>query len=84
MEANGRMLQCDRCGKTLFLKWIGEDVFDGGYTRRDKFEAPPEGWECVNRYFHKHDLRKLCPDCSKEYEAVLDRYFNESEGANDE
>lgn len=75
MDKVGKLIKCDRCGEQVFLPWISQDEFDGGYTRVDKFETVPEGWECVSRYFHKYDLRNLCPKCTKEYEYMLSEFW---------
>lgn len=44
-QVNGELTTRDRCGKQLFRKCIGEGEADGGYTRWNKFEPYPDGWE---------------------------------------
>ena len=41
-EKCGKLVTCDRCGKNVFLKCIGEEETDGGYTKWNKFEDPPD------------------------------------------
>lgn len=83
-EINGRLIICDRCGKTAFLACTGEGERDGGFTRWNKFEPAPEGWD-----YHS-ETGRLCPDCNKEYNILLENFknavktFNESEGSNNE
>lgn len=69
MHENGRMLMCDRCGKSIFTKFVGTDVHDGGFTRIDRFEKP-EGWsgERVDG-----EYRDLCPDCNDIYLTIKER-----------
>ncbi len=64
---NGQLKTCDRCGKTVFLKTIGDGETDGGYTRWNKFESAI-GWttEC--------DIGDLCPDCSKQFEELKESF----------
>lgn len=68
-EQCGKLITCDRCGKTLFLKYIGEGETDGGYTRWNKFEDAPDGWE------YHCDIGRLCPECNEEYVSVIERFM---------
>lgn len=69
-EVNGKLQSCDRCGETVFLKVIGEGEADGGFTRWNKFEKAPDGWE---RCF---EVGLLCPKCNEEYKNLL-KWFME-------
>ena len=44
-EAKGKLKTCDRCSEWIFLKAIDDGVTDGGYTRWNRFEDAPEGWD---------------------------------------
>lgn len=69
-EVKCKLITCDRCGATRSLKCIGEGEMDGGFTRWDKFEYPPEGW-------HLHiDVGRLCPKCNKKYEDLIYSFMN--------
>lgn len=57
---NGQLRTCDRCGKTVFLKTIGDEERDGGFTRWNKFEEAV-GWG--NHY----NIGDLCLDCESLY-----------------
>lgn len=46
-EIKGKIVTCDRCGKNIFLKCTGEGEADGGFTRWNKFEPMPAGWDEV-------------------------------------
>lgn len=65
---NGEVRTCDRCGRTLFRKCIGEGEADGGYTRWNKFE-PAEGWSVESRW------GDLCPECTDEFEKVKSDFW---------
>lgn len=69
-EVKGILKTCDRCGETIFLKTIGDGEADGGFTRWNKFEKAPDGWE---RLFA---VGLLCPKCNEEYKKLLERFMN--------
>lgn len=68
MTQNGKLVTCDRCGKSTLLKHIGVGSADGGYTHWDEFEKYPQGWEHENvKIFvgsKTYVYIDLCPDCS--------------------
>lgn len=70
-EQIGKLLSCDRCGETIFLKWEGMSEFDGGYSKIQHFEKTPEGWGSVR------DLGMLCPECRTEYENLVEKFMRE-------
>lgn len=57
MEVRGKLVACDRCGKKIFLKYLGKGEADGGYTTWDKFEAKPETW------MNFTEFGTLCNEC---------------------
>ena len=67
-EIKGRLSICDRCGEKAFSKCIGEGELDGGYTRWNKFEPLPDGWEYVST------LGLLCPKCNEEYKKLIEKF----------
>lgn len=67
MKTNGRMIQCDRCGKTTFCKTTGDGERDGGFTRWNKF-VDAEGWS------HEHEIGDLCPSCTEEFRKIVDDF----------
>ena len=69
-EVNGKLVTCERCINTVFLKCTGEGEADGGYTRWNKFEPYPAGW----RYCP--DIGRLCPNCSAEYKVLLSNFIS--------
>lgn len=79
-EQRGKLLTCDRCGETVFLKELKatEKDTDGGFTRWNEYEHedPPEGWS----YKYFGDLRSngynLCPECSQKLEEAHAMFFN--------
>lgn len=77
-EVKGMMLICDRCSNSVFLKTIGDGEADGGYTRWNKFEDPPEGWGSVciptkNKIDYTHI--RVCPSCRKQWMKVVNEGF---------
>lgn len=66
----GKLLTCDRCGKTVFLECTGEGETDGGYTRWNKFEAAPNGWKC------HAEVGNLCPECNSSYKDLIKSFMN--------
>lgn len=63
-QYDGRLIECCRCHIQIFIKHIGHDDLDGGFTRIEKFEAKPAGWT------RSLELKSsdLCPACSAEWE----------------
>lgn len=68
-ETIGKRIECDRCGKTLFLKYIGTKEFDGGFTKVSEFEPKPEAW-----VYHT-DIGLLCYECEQVYQNLLNEFF---------
>lgn len=68
-SVNGKILKCDRCDKEIFLKTTGEGETDGGYTRWNKFEEPPEGWGYCTEVHGD-----LCPECRAKLEKILEDF----------
>lgn len=66
---NGRKHTCDRCGLETFCRCIGEGEMDGGYTRWNKFEALPDGWES------HANVGLLCPECNQKYKAMMSDFL---------
>lgn len=69
-EVKGKLLTCDRCGETVFLRAISDESDDGGYTRWNTFEDAPEDWE-----WHT-EAGALCPVCSKTFKSILKAFMN--------
>ncbi len=80
---NGQLTTCDRCGVQIFRKAIGEGETDGGFTRWNKFEPYPEGWDLVsvpkeakagngNAY---NDYIRVCPTCHALWDNIIFKHF---------
>lgn len=63
MIKKGKMITCDRCGKTIFLEKIETRDTDGGYAKYDVYENA-EGWT------HPIGFCDLCPICSDDLEEM--------------
>ena len=77
-EQRGKLLTCDRCGETVFLKELEAKArdADGGYTRWNEYkhEEPPEGWSY--KYFGDYsNSYSLCPKCSEKFEEAHTNFF---------
>ena len=73
-EANGKLVSCDRCGDTVFLKCTGEGELDGGFTRWNKFETFPDGWE------YHCEVGRLCPKCNAKYKLLCKDFMTGASG----
>lgn len=60
-ETEGKLLTCDLCGKTVFLKYVNDGI--------RKHEDPPEGWG----YWHVSNVinSMLCPSCNERMQEAL-------------
>ena len=76
MTEIGKLYSCDRCGQTGFAKYIGVNVRDGGFSRRDDFEKL-DGWSVLEQ-------KDLCPDCTAEYRKRIAGFWSKKDGANNE
>lgn len=74
MTQDGRLVTCDRCGKSTLLKRTGVGKADGERIWWDKFESYPQGWEHENVNIFvgsKTDVFiDLCPDCSGRFNGL--------------
>lgn len=68
-ETEGKLLTCDLCGKTVFLKYVETKAYDGGYTRDRRYEDKPDGWQA----WHVSNVIKsmLCPSCNERMQEAL-------------
>lgn len=76
-EVEGKLVGCDVCGETVFLKHVGDGEGDGGFTRWRKYEKMPDGW---GRSF---GFGMLCPSCSKRIKTAIDSTVSEIRGKRD-
>lgn len=60
-EQIGKIITCDRCGKKIFLRFTGETVLDGGFTKIDNFEQLPPDWLYMTEY------GTLCDGCAYDF-----------------
>lgn len=83
MEVCGKLCTCDRCGAQVFLKTTGEGEADGGFTRWNKFEPYPEGWDEVavpksanaSRANAYNSYLRTCPECTALWKKVINEGF---------
>ena len=62
---DGKMLTCDVCGKSVFIKYTDSclDTRYGGYGSYERYEQPQEGWGCIP--IVHDDIRQVCPTCAE-------------------
>lgn len=68
-ETEGKLLTCDLCGKTVFLKYVETKAYDGGYTHVRRYEDKPDGWQA----WHVSNVinSMLCPSCNERMQEAL-------------
>ena len=59
----GKMLTCDVCGKSTFLRFVGEKEADGGYMKWREYEKS-DGW-IMNVHVGDIWLQNVCPECGE-------------------
>lgn len=66
-EIKGKMLVCDICKKSVFLKWIKlhSEPNYGGFGSYDIYEDAPKGWGWSPDSLTDKNIKHLCPDCYK-------------------
>ena len=65
----GMIIGCDRCGKELRRKRLGETELDGGFTHVEMFEEIPETWK------YRYEIGYLCPECNTAYETLVKNFM---------
>lgn len=68
-EWKGMIIGCDRCGKELRRKRLGETELDGGFTHVERFEEMPETWK------YRYEIGYLCPECNTAYETLVKNFM---------
>lgn len=71
-EHIGKLLECDRCGKSHFLYYDGptKTLSTPNYVSDDYFSNRPKGWV-------KHqETGLLCDECEKAYQELLNEFFD--------
>ena len=68
-EVEGKNLVCDVCGRTVFLKYVKTEEYDGGFTKVRRYEDKPDGWQTwhVANVIHS----TLCPSCNERMQEAL-------------
>lgn len=72
-EVKGKLCDCARCGKTVFLRLTNVESLFGGYDHANFFEDFPEGWA-----YHS-DTGRLCPDCNAVYTKLINDFMPRKE-----
>jgi len=68
-ETEGKLLTCDLCGATVFLKYVETKEYDGGFTHVRHYEDVPEGWGSI--HFGSIVFGTLCPSCNQRMQDAL-------------
>lgn len=70
-QEKGKMLTCNRCGKSVFLKFLGMEPREWSQPV-EKYEDAPTGWAAAVSLGDKIDL---CPDCTSEWVALQKKFM---------
>ena len=68
-RVKGELVICSRCGHSVFLKLIGKEALDGGYSSYEKYEELPKEWMYETQFGY------LCPKCAKEFQTFCRDFF---------
>ena len=69
-EVKGKLVCCDRCGREIFLKYLGKGDADGGYTTWDIFEKLPENW------LYMTECGTLCYRCAGIFRSFIHNFMD--------
>lgn len=69
-EQRGKLITCNRCGRTIFRMRTGQGEADGGYTRWDQFEPLPETW------IYESQVGHLCDECAGLFRAFIHKLMD--------
>lgn len=67
----GKLLACDRCGFTVFLKSTGESQTDGGRTTYETYEDP----KTYGPWMTSLGFVDLCPDCARQFQSFINKFL---------
>lgn len=65
----GKLITCDRCGESTFVKYHKSSFMDGGYTEQEHYDPTPEGWEWESGVGH------LCPSCNRLFKETMTKFL---------
>lgn len=83
MKEKAIVLTCDKCGAIDILRKVADGPSD--ITDIEGYQTRSIGWETVVRYPSiSTDTRQLCPECSKKYFDLIDRFWNENKEDEDD
>ena len=68
-RVKGELVTCSRCSTSIFLKLLGKEALDGGYSSYEKYEELPKEW------MHETQFGYLCPKCAKEFQTFCRDFF---------
>lgn len=69
-SVKGKQITCDRCGESIFLKFLSCETSDGGYGYTyDKYEDEPKGW------LYETQFGYLCPKCALEFKTFVTKFM---------
>ena len=89
-EQRGKLVTCDRCGESIFVKElkVEEKDRDGGFTRWNEYtyEGISSGWTKVSftrLHIGSPVCYQLCPDCTKIFDRAYNQFFGIEEADDD-
>ena len=72
----GKLVTCDLCGESIFIKRTGVQELSGGFERNWTYEPMPNEWR--QSWVKRYDTR--CPNCSRRINAVIDAEIERIKG----
>lgn len=66
----GKLVICDRCGETVFLKYIKTEGGSNYGSDYDVYDNLPEDW------LHETGIGYLCPHCANEFRKWITHFTN--------
>ena len=72
----GKLITCDLCGTSVFLKYLGKREADGGFTTWREYEKLPNGWNAIS----VRGYDSLCPACSAQIAEAINEKVDEIMG----
>lgn len=70
-QEKGKLLTCNRCGKSVFLKFLGMEPQEWSKPT-EQYATAPDGW--ANAVSLGRDI-DLCPECTEEWVELQTRFM---------
>jgi len=65
----GKLITCDRCNESVFVKYNKSSFTDGGFTENENYDPTPEGW------VFEPEIGHLCPVCHRVFKETMTKFL---------